>query len=222
MARSALSPFIAERPFVRANTIRCGGYYGGWTVKRDGLNRRSVVYSAGIGRDISFDRSLIGRYRLELHAFDPTPTCLAWLKRRGVPAGFHFHELGIGATDGTVRLAAPTPPLDYSFHTLPAEDGSDWRRIECRIMRIGSIMRMLGHSTVDLLKLDIEGAEFEVVDDILASRLDIRQLLVEFHHRFTGDGYGRLRRAVSSLKDAGYTLFAVSPRGVEYSFSRSR
>jgi hypothetical protein len=38
------------------------------------------------------------------------------------------------------------------------------------------------------MKMDIEGAEYEVLDGLLSSPIKPTQLLVEFHHRFPGIG----------------------------------
>jgi hypothetical protein len=57
-----------------------------------------------------------------------------------------------------------------------------------------------------------------VLDDILEQRLTIRQILVEFHHRFPEVGLDSTRRAVSHLNAAGYRIFYVSDNGEEYSF----
>ena len=55
---------------VAAETI--GSAYGSHTVVRDGLDARSVVYSFGVGEDVSFDLGLIERYGCMVHTFDPT------------------------------------------------------------------------------------------------------------------------------------------------------
>jgi hypothetical protein len=81
-------------------------------------------------------------------------------------------------------------------------------------------MLELGHDQIDLLKLDIEGAEYEVIDDLVASQIPIGQLLVEFHYRFEGIGPDRTRRAVRALNEAGFRSFHVSAIGEEYSFIR--
>jgi len=36
--------------------------------------------------------------------------------------------------------------------------------------------------------MDIEGAEYEVIDDLIASGIRPKQILVEFHHRFKNVG----------------------------------
>jgi hypothetical protein len=83
-------------------------------------------------------------------------------------------------------------------------------------------MRNLGHSRIDVLKMDIEGTEYDVVDEILERRLPVRQILVEFHHRFPGTTVERTRRAVQGLNAAGYRIFFVAASGEEYSFILDR
>ena len=70
-------------------------------------------------------------------------------------------------------------------------------------------MKENGHTRIDLLKLDIEGAEFPVVDEILRKRIPVRQLLVEFHDGLL-PGF-RLRDsllALVRLTARGYKLIA--------------
>jgi Methyltransferase FkbM domain len=81
-------------------------------------------------------------------------------------------------------------------------------------------MAELGHAHIDLLKMDIEGAEYAVIDDLVDSNIRPAQILVEFHHRMPGIGPERTRHAVLQLRRAGFGLFAVSPSGEEYSFIR--
>lgn len=56
-----------------------------------------------------------------------------------------------------------------------------------------------GHRAIDLLKMDIEGFEYGVVEQILAERIAVRQLCVEFHSwlrpRQTWKTTWRLRRS---------------------------
>ena len=70
----------------------------------------------------------------------------------------------------------------------------------------------------DLLKMDIEGFEYGVIDDVLAGPLRPAQWAIEFHHRMMHFDPDQTRRAVGQLEAAGYRLFAVSNVGHEYSF----
>src|SRR5436305_14661221 len=65
----------------RSAQIRCERLYLGnerarWCVCPTNLSADSVVYSFGIGEDISFDLQLIDRFAVKVHAFDPTPRSL--------------------------------------------------------------------------------------------------------------------------------------------------
>jgi hypothetical protein len=56
---------------------------------------------------------------------------------------------------------------------------------------------------------------------MLACRIPVKQLLVEFHHRWPHIGVAKTKRAIQELNAAGYRIFNVSPGGEEYSFQRT-
>ena len=66
--------------------------------------------------------------------------------------------------------------------------------------------------------MDIEGAEYEVLEGLLNSPVLPTQLLVEFHHRFVEDGLAKTYDIIRRLRDAGYRIFAISEIGREISF----
>jgi FkbM family methyltransferase len=194
---------------------------GGWWFAPEGLDQNSIVYSLGVGEDIEFDLSIIDRFRVELHAFDPTPSSIHMLKTADLPEQFHFHPWAITAEDGTLRFY-PRVRRDGSksdvMFTMIAEDGSVNDGIDVPAFCLSSVTNKLGHDHVDLLKMDIEGAEYEVLEGLLASQIKPRQLLVEFHHRFAAIGLQKTAGMVTRLRDAGYKIFAVSETGREVSF----
>jgi FkbM family methyltransferase len=201
----------------RVPAQRHGSEYGGWWVCPTGLTADSVVYSLGIGTDISFDLSMIETFGVAIHAFDPTPGSIHYLQGRQLPDVFRFHAFGVGAYDGPARFFLPENPAHIS-HTLVAPADDRGEAIDVEVRRLSSIMHDLDHSTIDVLKMDIEGAEYDVLDEILDGHLPVRQILVEFHHRFRGIDVDRTRRTVQRLNAAGYRIFAASISGEEYSF----
>lgn len=215
--RCALGRDIRFPIQTRVPAERHGSEYGGWWVCPTGLTADSVIYSLGIGEDVTFDLSMIATYGVAVHAFDPTPKSMAYLRSRHLPDAFRLHELGVGSHDGPARFFPPENPAHIS-HSLVAPADDRGEAIEVEVRRLSSIMHDLDHSTIDVLKMDIEGAEYDVLDEILDGHLPVRQILVEFHHRFRGIGVDRTRRTVQRLNAAGYRIFAASISGEEYSF----
>jgi FkbM family methyltransferase len=202
---------------IRCATATYGSGYGAWRVCPDGLTADSVVYSFGVGEDASFDLDLIDRFGLQLFAFDPTPRSIEWVARQQLPGTFHFSPYGIAGHDGRVTFY---PPRDASHvsHTIVADQGAAEKSIVVSVHRLETIAQMHGHDTIDVLKLDVEGAEYDVIDDLPNARVRVRQLLVEFHHQLDGIGAARTKRAVQTLNEIGFRIFAVSASGEEYSF----
>jgi FkbM family methyltransferase len=182
------------------NIVRIGSDYGGWAVPADRIGPQSVCYCVGIGEDTSFDVGLIERYGCTVHAFDPTPAAVAHVAREPVRPRFHFHPVGLWSTEGEIPFHAPQNPADASYSALNLQ--ATRRTILCPVKRLSTLMSELGHDHLDLLKMDIEGAEFEVLDSIVADRLSIDTICVEFHRDIAS--IDRIAETIRKLDTAGW------------------
>jgi FkbM family methyltransferase len=205
-----------QGPQIKCGRSMLGNDGASWCVCPADLSRSSVVYSMGVGEDISFDLALIERFGLQVHAFDPTPRSIEWLRKQTVPPEFAFHAFGVADFDGNCAFLPPENPAHVS-HTMVKRHSSR-PAIEVPVHRLGTIMNILGHQQINLLKMDIEGAEYGVLADMLACRIPVQQLLVEFHHRWPHLGFAKTKQAIQALNAAGYLIFSVSPSGEEYGF----
>lgn len=205
------------RPDINVDSIRLGSGYGGWNIPMHFLTDDSTVYSAGIGTDISFDLALIEQEGTQVHAFDPTPGSIKWLRKQELPRDFHYYSWGIADYDGVADFHIPRNPNHIS-HSFFSSEATRNETIRVPVKTIKSIMSDLGHDRIDLLKMDIEGAEYKVLENMLKEGIRPRLLLVEFHHRFRSIGAKETRRAVNDLQKAGYKLYYVAPSGEELCF----
>jgi FkbM family methyltransferase len=198
------------------DSVHLGSTYGGYRLCLDGVGASSVVYSVGIGEDISFDLALIERAGCVVHGFDPTPRSIAWVAAQRLPANFVMHPWGLADYDG---VASFLPPLNSSHvsHTLLQGADDSRPRIELPVRRLATIMQELGHTRIDVLKMDIEGAEYSVIDALVASEIRPRQILLEFHHQLPGIELARSERALDQLNGVGYRIFDVQATGRELS-----
>jgi FkbM family methyltransferase len=196
---------------------------GGWWFAPAALDANSIVYSLGVGDEINFDLAVIRDYGVQVFAFDPTPNSVDMLDAGRLPDRFHFHPWAVTASDGSLkfypRLRKDGTKSDVMFTMIPNAETRD-DVIEVPAYCLSTIVDKLGHDRIDLLKMDIEGAEFEVLDGLLASRVQPTQLLVEFHHRYVEDGLARTYAAIEQLHAAGYRIIAISEIGREVAFLR--
>lgn len=197
-----------------------GSEYGGWDLATTDIDTNSVVYSFGVGEDASFDISLIEKFDLTIHAFDPTPKSIEWVNKQGFSNRFVMHNYGIAAFDGNASFSPPENP-DHVSHTILDRPSTKANAISVPVKRLKTIMKELGHGQVDILKMDIEGAEYDVIDDISKSDIRPKQILVEFHHRFPGAGIKRTKEAIDKLRAMDYLLFSISATNKEFCFIRN-
>jgi FkbM family methyltransferase len=192
-------------------TIFLGSGYGGWHVVPD-LDEDSIVYSAGIGDDSTFDLALIERFGCTVEGFDPTPVGRAegeGLQER--ETRFRFHPWGLWDTDATIDFYAPRNPDHASFSITNLQGTED--TVPGEVRRLRTVMENLGHGHIDLLKMDIEGAEHAVIADLLTSGVEVRQLCVEFNQP---SPFGQTFRTIRTLQVHGFR--PVSRQGWDYTF----
>jgi len=216
LGRLCLGRDLLVRPDLQCSYEVLGNDNAQFAIHSEKLREQARIYSFGIGTDISFDLELIRKFGVQVHAFDPTPRSLAWLKTQKIPPAFHVHQYGVAACDGMLRFAPPKSPAHVS-HTIVQRDGLE-HSICAPVRRITTIMKELGHDSIDILKMDVEGAEYAVLRDVLENSIMVRQLCVEFHHRWREIGVSRTREAISALRARGYRIFHISDSGEEYSF----
>lgn len=202
---------------IRRSYVFLGTEYGGWPLLKS-TAQGSLIYSFGVGEDISFDLGAIERFSAEVQAFDPTPKSKSWIEQQALPESFTYHPIGIAARDGEAKFAPPVIEGHVSFSSTVARSEDVKGVIVAPVKSLRTIIDQLGRIEPAIIKMDIEGFEYEVVADLLRGDVRPMQLLVEFHHDYYGYNKKDTRQAVQALLNAGYEIFYVSSSGREYAF----
>ena len=207
----------------------------------------ALVYSFGLGTDTSFDEDMIKRYGAVVHGFDPTPGALSYARGRAASLPdcfFALHPFGLNHKDGEIDLYPPANPSHISHNQLPRPGA---RPVAATLLRLATIMHLLGHARVHILKMDVEGAEFSVLDALLSppppplgeagpggghappaasagdGELPFDQLCVEYHPGLhpggPAAGAAAIKRITAALRARGLSLVA-SNGAHEYSYAR--
>jgi len=175
---------------------RVGDKGSGWVIHTNPAPL--VCYCAGVGKGMSFELELARIARRPVLVFDPSPTGIATVHKSDT-SNLHFFPVGLAAETKVYEFSLPKDPGEGSYSI--AQKGIDRVSFEC--WSLPAIMSKNGDSSIDLLKMDIEGFEYDIVDRFLDQRLPVRQLCVEFHPWLMP---GRTFRTIARLYKAGYRI----------------
>ncbi|CAI5500967.1 unnamed protein product [Closterium sp. Naga37s-1] len=151
---------------------------GKWVCRPSLLNASSVVYSIGSDGKDSFEEEIFSRFKSRIHVFDHTLTPRKKAKVERKKA-YKFHPIGLAVSSNESASLS-------SFKDLTT---------------------MLGHSFVDIFKVDCESCEYDVIPSILDGYTTppFGQLLIEIHDldRSNAD---RLTRFLHKIESHGYPM----------------
>lgn len=181
---------------IRCEREECGG----WWICPQVLQPGDVVYSFDLGGDLEVERALLREQGARVYIFDPDPGVAERAESEGLLHEFQLYAIRLGAEN------------------RPAISGSG--PDSARTIRLASLMRMLGHRRIDLVKLNVDPAA-PGIRDLVELAVDVRQLLVSFPPTSTEEERDRVEAQVRDLEARGYRIFHIEPDGRRYSFIRT-
>ena len=211
-------------------------YFGsprhGYMVPDHFLGSHSICYCVGAGEDISFDTELKITFDARVYIFDPSPYGINHFNEvkdyvnHGTPltldktlapyvykisskqfSEIEFIPVGLWDEKKTLKFYDPERE-NYSSHSAILFTESK-NFIEAPVDRLSNLMKALHHEHIDLLKIEIEGAEYKVIDTIIEDKINVKAILVEFDEIYnTKDKsfHFRIKRSCDKLRKAGYVL----------------
>jgi FkbM family methyltransferase len=191
-----------------------GTNYGGYVLPTNELGRGSICYCFGAGEDISFETAIASKFPVEVHIFDPTPRAMDYVgsllqalsaREPETARRLHFHPWGVWSSDEQMKFYVPKDPAHVSHSLVNMQHTAAY--IEAKCLRPSTIMKNLHHQVVDLVKLNIEGAEYEVMNSLFAENILPGVICINFdelHTQFAKGAYRRLRGLVKKFADYGY------------------
>lgn len=162
------------------------------------LGPDSVVVDLG-GYVGDFAQAIHERYGSVVHAFEPMPKFAEQARARfSGNDKVRIYGFGLGAEDGSFALSDDGPASSF------VELGKTHRHQVCEVRAIAPVLRELNIDKIDLMKINIEGGEYDVLPALIdAGRLpDIRHLQIQFHT--TGD-YEANRDAIRAVLEATHS-----------------
>lgn len=176
----------------------------------DTLTEASVIADVGCGYEAEFSRQMIERYGLQAIGIDPTKKHAPYLKALEVSSEGRFTHLALAVSseNGTVQFHESKQNESGSLlpeHTNIRNDDINHYEVESVTLR--ELVRRLGRTSVDILKLDLEGAEYGLFDDMTeADLLPFGQIFLECHHHCTSHTELETKQLVRRIKNFGFEV----------------
>lgn len=187
LAVALLSPYYAcPYSLVRSNLVSDEFDGGKWTCgigeTKRSPYRKCVIYSFGSSSNDIFERAILAE----------NDKCEIHIFDPTSPplTNYNFHAYGLCSRGKSFRAGGKSFP--------------------CKNLK--DIVRELNHSKIDVLKMDVEGSEWDVIHDTDWPSMSFGQILVELH-----DTPGKktlpsvIRDYFSKLENAGYYQFSLEP-----------
>jgi len=210
----------------KIDTVLLGNEYGGFLVCKEAVDvdKQIIVYSFGIGEDLSFSEGIFDTFNAKVYAFDPTPKAIKYVENHPLynEEGFYFEPIGLLDKDCRVVFHLPQND-DYVSGSAVKHANVKEAGIEVEMNSLSTIVKRNGHNHIDILKMDIEGSEFEVLNKWeWGDTISIDQICVEVHDRFFNNNIDVLGNFVDMMRDRGYFLVAVFDKYEELTFINKR
>lgn len=212
---------------------KIGTNHGGWDIPHlIDINTNSIIYSGGVGEDISFDLILSHKYNSKIYLIDPTKKSLQHLKEIkqfyntkewkfsgniskdykkqifNLTPNFDkitYIDIGLWNSKTKLKFYKQNNPKYVSQSIIPDMFGTNYDIIYTKTIK--QIMDEYNHDKIDLLKLDIEGAEIEVLEQMLKDNIYPRYLCIEFDLFLKKkDKYNKTHFLINKLIKKGYTI----------------
>lgn len=201
----------------RGSLINVGGAldtYGVYTLA-DVVPDDAVVLSFGIGTDSLFEEDILKRYHnAHVYAFDPTPMTIEYVRKLDDEPRFHFYPYGLSKENGMQTFYLPKNKKNVSCSMIKNQATSN-ETIQVEMKTFSSILTMCNFAKeINILKMDIEGVEFSVIDDILNLDIDIQQICLEIHPYIFKDRFNKSKGFINKLLAHQYVISHISRYGL--------
>lgn len=215
--------------------ISLGTSYGFAFIPNKIFTSGSIIYSFGAGEDLHWEVEVVKKIKCKIFLFDPTPRSydhfiefsertkakeeyfstlnLPYKANKEILDKIKFNKIALWNKDEFVKFFEPKNSNDVSHSITNIQLSENY--IEVKAMRLSSIMKSLKHDSIDYLKLDIEGAEYEVIEDLLNGKLNVKFIYLECHYSndlSPIENVRRVFRTINKIISTGYVIIHMKEK----------
>ena len=161
------------------------------------LTSGSIVFDLG-GYLGDFTAAIIERYNCKAYIFEPHPEYFSkCIERFSSNENVTVLNYGLADKNGELLLSNS---LDGSSFINPSHSQKDG--IKCVIRNFSSVLNELNITSIDLMKINIEGGEFSLMEHIIScgKQATVKQYQIQFHN-FVENAVDRRKQISCALSE---------------------
>ncbi len=188
-----------------------GTEYGGWLLDLDLIPENSTIISAGVGEDISFDTFLIANKNCDVVAIDPTPKSHHFINvQTGLQNFVLLKNALTSKPDDIVTLYKNKNNNHVSESILESHHSVlPFDSYYANTITLDNIFET--YDNISVVKMDIEGAEYDVIEVLKEIPESVKQFCVEFHHFCSDKTLEDTKNSINILASLGFNNYAEKP-----------
>lgn len=179
----------------------------------DNFNELSVIIDVGCGHEAEFSKLMIEKYNLNAFGIDPTKKHAPSLKVLEEITKGKFQHLAVAVTKKVGFITFYESRQNESGSILIDHiniQNDEITKYNVESVRLSELVRRIGITHVDFIKLDLEGAEYDLLDKISDEDIKpFKQIFIEFHHHCTNHSTQETRLLVQNICSKGFQVFTL-------------
>jgi FkbM family methyltransferase len=190
----------------------------GHTFLKNYLNSTGKVIDLGMNKG-DFARAIYGKYGCSVMGLEANPILASAVCRLD---GIGCKNAAVSALDGSVKFSIDEENPEASKIVPDSTPISD-KVIVVPSVSLSTFFREVEAEQIDLLKVDIEGAELDLVETTEPEIFQrCAQITIEFHSFLYPSQAARIERAIALLSGLGFHYIDFSRRRMDVLFINSR
>jgi FkbM family methyltransferase len=130
------------------------------------LAREAVKTVLDIGANVGVTALYFSRIfpNANVHAFEPAPDNFAVLQKNVANCKrIRAYNFALGAQDATLELFGSDNPVNFGGYSLHAAGSDTSKKISIPVRNVAGVLKEIGVEAVDVVKVDTEGAEWDIL-----------------------------------------------------------
>lgn len=194
--------------------------YGNYQLDETKIPKNPLVYSGGVGKNITFDLSFYQKHKGTIRLFDPTKSSIEHMSKIKLPKNIKFYPYALFYKNTKVKLFLdPTNRIKSASITNFFSFNKNSFFI-ARAYNLETLKKRFNDKSIDILKLDIEGVAENLIINLLEKKSYPKQIISAFEVPLNYIKFFKFLKKINKLikiLEKNYDLYNIRDRsrGVE-------